>query len=566
MIRDNNNKVNRRRIFSLFFLFIVAFGLIIYKLIDIQYISADQYIIQADYQHTGSYELKAKRGKILDRNGIELASSLIEKTITANPKLIKDANEASEKISEILNIDKIKLKNLLSDTSKGFVYIARKVDPITADKILELNIQGINIEDECKRYYPQDELACSLIGFVGTDNNGLSGLEIQYNEILEGVDGKFTAQKDSFGRIIETDENNYVKPIPGGNIILTIDSSLQFFAESKLKEVAEAYNSPRAVLIVMNPKNGEIYAMAQYPTFNLNNYFDYNQEYFNNLGVSFTYEPGSTFKIVNVASAIDNGCVNPNQFFHLPPSIKVGDRVIKEIHRTYGVDYSLQDIIKYSSNVGAVTVALSMGDEIFYKNILKFGFGNLTGVNLPGEEKGIISDYKSWPASTIGALAIGQSISVTPLQLLRAACVIANGGFLINPCVVSEVCSRSGTVEKLNLNQDAKTQIISSATASEVKDMMLSVVEGGTGDKAKIDGIKVCGKTGTAQKANKNKPGYDEGRVITSFLGFAPYEDPEVACIVVIDEPQGNEEEIWGGTVAAPIFSEVVKFALSRID
>jgi cell division protein FtsI/penicillin-binding protein 2 len=566
MIRDNNNKVNRRRVFSLFFLFIVAFGLIVYKLIDIQYISADQYIIQADYQHTGSYELKAKRGKILDRNGIELASSLIEKTITANPQLIKDATEASEKISGILNIDKMQLKNLLSDKSKGFIYVARKVDPITADKISELNIQGINIEDECKRYYPQDELACSLIGFVGTDNNGLSGLEIQYDEILKGIDGKFTAQKDGLGRVIETNENNYIKPIPGGNIVLTIDSSLQFFAESKLKEVAKDYNAPRAVLIVMNPKNGEIYAMTQYPTFNLNNYFDYNQEYFNNLGISFTYEPGSTFKIVNIASAIDNGCVSPNQFFHLSPSIKVGDRIIKEIHRTYAVDYSLQDIIKYSSNVGAVTVALSMGDEILYKNILKFGFGSLTGVNLPGEEKGIISDYKSWPASTIGALAIGQSISVTPLQLLRAACVIANGGFLIDPCVVSEVWNRDGTVEKLNLSQDSKTQIISSATALEVKNMMLSVVEGGTGDKAKIDGIKVCGKTGTAQKANKNKPGYDEGRIITSFLGFAPYENPEVACIVVIDEPQGNEEEIWGGTVAAPIFSEVVKFALSRIN
>ena len=563
MIRKNNSQTNRIKIFFLFVLFMAAFGFIIYKLIYIQYIYADKYKVQADYQHEGDFTLKSRRGKIIDRNGIELASSIVEKTITANPKLIENPTKAAEDIGKILLLDKEELKQKLSDKNVGFLYIARKINSQDANKIADLKLNGIYIEDESKRYYPQNDLACTLIGFTGTDNIGLSGLELNYEEILRGIDGKQTAQKDVFGQIIKTNTENYSPPIDGGDVILTIDSQIQFYAEKKLKEVAEQYQSGKAVAILMNPKTGEIYAMAQYPAFDLNRYADVDPQKYSNLAISFNYEPGSTFKIVNISSALENKCVNTNQVFHLSPSIKVGDRVIKEIYRTYPVDYTLKDIIKYSSNVGAVAVALSMGNKLYYDSIIKYGFGNYTGVNLPGEEKGIIADYKKWPSSTIGALAIGQSISITPIQFIRAVSVIANGGYLITPYVVSESRLSNGIIEKRE-NTD-KLQIISSQTAKELKDMMLSVVEDGTGKKAQIEGIKVCGKTGTAQKANKGKPGYDEGLVITSFIGFAPYEDPEVACVVIIDEPKGNEEEIWGGTVAAPVFSDLVKFALNKI-
>ena len=563
MIRKDNTKANRRRIFFLFFLFIAVFGLIIYRLVNIQYVFADKYKVEADYQHTGDYIIKSKRGKILDRSGIELASSLVEKTITANPRLIKDEDYVAEVIGGLLAIDKEEIKEKLSDKERGFVYIARKIDTYTADKISSYGFEGIGIEDECKRFYPQNELASQLIGFTGTDNIGLSGLELGYEELLRGIDGRYRAEKDVFGKIIEADEESYTAPIPGSDIVLTIDSGLQFFTENKLKEAAEQFQAPKAICIVMNPKTGEIYAMAQYPTFDLNNYSDYSQEYFNNFGISFTYEPGSTFKIVNISSAIDGGFVGPDQLFHLAPTIKVGDRIIKETHRTYGIDYTVRDIIKYSSNIGAVTVALTMGSENYYNNIIKFGFGSTTGINIPGEEKGIVADYKTWPASTIGAVAIGQSISVTPIQLLRAASVIANGGYLINPYIVKEIHQNNGSVEKII--PDEGLRIISSMAADSVRDMMLEVVEDGTGKRAGIDGILVCGKTGTAQKANKSGIGYSEGRVITSFIGFAPYEDPEIACVVIIDEPQGNEEEIWGGTVAAPLFSQIVEFALKKV-
>jgi cell division protein FtsI/penicillin-binding protein 2 len=563
MIRENNTKANRIKIFFLFFLFIAAFGFIIYKLICIQYIYADKYKVQADYQHKDDFTLKSRRGKIIDKNGIELASSIVEKTITANPKLIENPAKAAEDIGKILLLDKEELKQKLSDKNVGFLYIARKINSVDANKIANLKLNGIYIEDESKRYYPQNDLACTLIGFTGTDNIGLSGLELNYEEILRGIDGKQTAQKDVFGQIIQTNTENYSPPVDGGDIILTIDSQIQFYAEKKLKEVAEQYQSEKAVAVLMNPKTGEIYALAQYPTFDLNRYADVDPQKYSNLAISLTYEPGSTFKIVNISSALENKCVNTSQVFHLSPSIKVGDRVIKEIYRTYPVDYTLKDIIKYSSNVGAVTVALSMGNKLYYDSIIKYGFGNYTGINLPGEEKGIIANYKTWPASTIGALAIGQSISVTPIQLIRAVSVVANGGYLVTPYVVSETRSNNGIIEKKETAD--KVQIISSQTARDLKDMMLSVVEDGTGKKAQIEGIKVCGKTGTGQKANKNSPGYDEGLVTTSFVGFAPYEDPEVACVVIIDEPKGNEEEIWGGTVAAPVFSDLVKFALNKI-
>ena len=563
MIREDNANANRIRIFFLFFLFLAAFAYIIFKLVSIQYISAEKYKIEAEYQHKDSFSLKSRRGKILDRNRIELASSIIEKTITANPKLIKDPVKASEDLAKILLIDKDELAKKLSDKNIGFMYIARKINSIDAAKISDLKLDGIYIEDESKRYYPQNDLASTLIGFTGTDNIGLTGLELNYEEILRGIDGTSSGQKDVFGKIIQTNSENYSPPVDGGDIILTIDSQIQYYAQKRLKEVADKYKSERAIAVLMNPKTGEIYALAQYPTFDLNKYASVDPKNYNNLGISFVYEPGSTFKIVNISSALDNQCVSTSQIFHLSPSIKVGDRVIEEIHRTYGVDYQLKDIIKYSSNIGAVTVALSMGNKLYYESMIKYGFGNYSGVNMAGEEKGLVADYKTWPVSAIGAMAIGQGMGVTPLQLVRAVSVIANGGYLVTPFVVSETKSANGTIDK---NQGNSTQIISTQTAQDVKDMMLSVVEDGTGKQAQIEGMKVCGKTGTAQKANTNSPGYDEGLVITSFVGFAPYDNPEVACIVIIDEPKGNEDEIWGGTVAAPVFSDLVNFAINKIN
>ncbi len=564
MLKNNNNKkINRRRIYILFILFLMAFSVIIYRLVSIQYLNASEYESYAEFQHTGQFTLNAKRGEILDRNGVELAISLNERTVYANPKEVIDSTYQAEVIAEILGLDEEKIKEKLDNKNLGFVYIQRKISAEKAEKIAEYNLPGIYIQNESKRYYPLNDIAASIIGFTGVDGNGLSGIELQYEKVLRGIDITVTAEKDVFGNIIPIGDNDYKEPINGKDVTLTIDSQIQYMVQQKLEEIVSEYNAIQAVSIVMNPENGEIYAMASYPGFDLNNYEEADPELYKIQGISFNYEPGSTFKIINVSTALENNTVGRYQLFNLAPSIKVGDRVIKEIFRTYNIDYTTEEIIKYSSNIGAVTIALSMGEKKFWEGIKEFGFGEQTGVGLPGEEKGIFHDYKTWPASTIGALAIGQSISVTPLQLLRAVCAVANGGYLVTPTIVKEIELLEN--EQDDIQSEERKRIIIQETADAVKDMMLAVVEGGTGTRAQVEGVEVCGKTGTAEKANRSGAGYDEGRQITSFIGFAPYEEPKVAVIVVVDEPQGGENEIWGGTVAAPAFSDIVDFSLNRL-
>ena len=564
MNREKNTfKINRKRIYFLFILFFIAFSLISYRLVSIQYLDASKYQSYAQFQHTDEFKLYSKRGEILDRNGTELAISLIEKTVYANPKEVLDPSYLAEVLSGLLNTSKEELESKLGDKELGFVYLKRKIAAEEAEKVARLDLGGIYIQDETKRYYPQEELAAQIIGFTGTDDNGLYGIEIQYESILRGVDGKAVAEKDVFGNVLPGNIKSYIDPVDGKDIVLTIDSQIQYVTEKNLEQVCKKYNAPGATAIVMDPGSGEIFAMATYPGFDPNNYQDYDAQAYKAGAISFTYEPGSTFKVINVAGALDNNTVGKDQVFDLPPSIRVSDRIIKEIFRTSNIQYSTREIIQYSSNVGAVMLALSMGDKLYWENINEFGFGQVTGIELPGEENGIVHDYKTWPASTIGALAIGQSISVTPLQLLRAVCSIANGGYLVKPTIIKELKLGGGEESEEPVNNMIK--IISSSTAGSIKEMMLAVVENGTGTNAQVEGVEVCGKTGTAEKANENGIGYSEGRSITSFVGFAPYDDPGIAIVVVVDEPSGEERTIWGGTVAAPVFKNIMEYSLNRL-
>lgn len=560
MIRKKYDKMDRKRIYFLFFFLLAGFFVICYQLVNIQFIHASKYITYADFQHTDESILDSKRGKILDRNGIELAVSLIEKTIYADPRQVVDPADQARILADILEMDREKIQGLLSNEDLGFVYIKRKVETEVAERIQEINLPGIYIKNEGKRFYPHDDLAASLIGFTGTDNKGLSGIELHYEKNLRGVDGKFISEKDVFGNIIPGSKQTYIEPINGADVILTIDSQIQFLAQKELAKTVHRYNAAGGSIVIMDPNNGEILAMADYPGFDLNNYEDYDSEYYKLNGTSFTYEPGSTFKIVGVAAAVDKNIIGSQQVFHLPPRIQVGDREIKEIFRSHNIDYSTRDIIKHSSNVGAVVIALSMGKQLFWESIKEFGFSEPTGIDYPGEESGYLFNYQTWPESTIGAMAIGQSITVTPIQLLRAASAIANGGYLLTPTLAKEIRLNENIMESKDTAN--RVRVMDQETSKHLKDMMLSVVEDGTGGMAGVEGVKVCGKTGTAEKANKNRPGYDEGRVITSFIGFAPYEDPKVAMLIVIDEPQGGE--IWGGTVAAPLFSKLMQFSLQR--
>ena len=342
---SNNSRINRKRIYFLFILFLIVFLLIIYRLVFIQYLNASEFKSYAKFQHIGEFVLNSKRGKILDRNGVELTVSLNERTVYANPKLVVNSEYESEILAKILDLDVGDVKEKLDSKDLGFVYIQRKVSAEKAENITEYSLPGIYFQNEARRYYPLGDIAASVIGFTGVDNNGLAGIELQYEKVLRGIDGKEIAEKDVFGSIIPGESNTYIEPIDGKDVVLTIDSQIQYIAQGKLEEVVSEFGALRAISIVMNPKTGEVYSMASYPGFDLNNYEEADPELYKISGISYTYEPGSTFKIINVASAIENNTVGKDQLFNLPSSIKVGDRVIKEIFRTYNASYTTGEII-----------------------------------------------------------------------------------------------------------------------------------------------------------------------------------------------------------------------------
>ena len=335
MFRAKNNiRVNRKRIYFLFILFLIAFLSIVYRLVSIQYLNASKFKSYAEFQHTGEFVLSSKRGKILDRNGIELAISLIEKTVYADPRFVLDSEYEAGILAEMLDLDKDEVKEKLDNKDSGFAYIKRKVSLEKAEEIMGYDLPGIYFQDEAKRYYPQNDIAASIIGFTGMDNNGLSGIELQYEKILRGIDGRAVAEKDVFGNIIPGENNTYIEPVDGKDVVLTIDSQIQYMAQESLEEIVSEFNALRAIAVVMNPKSGEIYAMANYPGFDLNNYAEFDEELYKTLGVSYTYEPGSTFKIINVASAIESNSVGKDWVFDLPPSIK---SVIESFRRYSGL-------------------------------------------------------------------------------------------------------------------------------------------------------------------------------------------------------------------------------------
>ncbi len=555
---------SRARILALLFLFIAGFLVIIYRLIFIQVISAQSFEDLAQTQHLNNYSFLAERGTIFDRDGNQLAVSTQEVTIFANPYFVKDPESVAEELSAILEKDKEELKKRLTQPDTGFVFLARKVPPELAERVRELGMDGVYFMKESKRFYPHAQLAAQSLGFVGVDNEGLSGLELQYENVLHGKDGVVVAQRDSYGKLIPGTYTTRDDPVNGGDIYLTLDKDIQFFCDQKLKEVVEAYRAKRGTVIVMRPDSGEILAMSSYPTFDLNKFYDVSQDMMRNLATSLVYEPGSTFKSVIVAAALEEDLVGPGQYFHLPPTIQVADKVIKEPHRNQETDYTVTQILAYSANVGAVLVAGLLEDQQLYNYLRKFGLGERTGIDLPGEERGILPEVKNWSRSTKATISFGQGISVTSLQLLMAYTVFANGGILIRPYLVDRIVYPDGRISRPGEGKQG-VRVVSEDTARQITAMLREAVKSGTGTRAEIAGYEVVGKTGTAQKVDSDGLGYDEGRNIVSFVGFAPASDPQAAIVVVIDEPSSSAGDVWGGTVSAPLFKEVMEFTLRHL-
>jgi cell division protein FtsI (penicillin-binding protein 3) len=494
-------------------------------------------------QQATELEVAARRGTISDRNGVELAVSEDASTVFANPFLIEDPVRTAAKLGPILDRPESDLIDELSDADAGFVYLARQVDADVGDRVDRLDIEGVDTVVEPRRRYPLGDLASQLIGAVGTDGYGLGGLELAYEESLGGTDGRRRVVKDALGDPISIVEMERAEA--GEDLQLTIDTAIQERVESVLAEVGETYSPRGAHAIVLDPESGEILALANWPAVDAGEWPDAPREVRKNGAVTSSFEPGSTFKPFTVAGALEDDVVEPDSAFTLDPTIRVADRVIEESHARGTERLTVSEVLAQSSNVGTVKIGLKLGADRFDDWVRDFGFGELTGLTLPGEAPGIVPTPDDYSGSSMGNLPIGQGLSVTPIQMVQGFAAIANQGVMHAPHVVAGTGSEG-------------EQVISEETAEQVAQMLVGVLApGGTAEEVSVPGYEVAGKTGTAEKAIDG--GYSTTKFYASFIGFAPVEDPKLLVSVMVDEPEGSHA---GGDVAAPAFEEIASFAL----
>jgi len=534
----------------------IAFFAVGARLVYLQVVAAPAYAARAADQRTRDITLAPRRGSIYDREGEPLAVSMEARTVFATPYAVEDPVGAAKALASVLGGDAATYEaKLRKDT--GFVYIARKVDMDRATALEKLDIEGIDFLEDSRRTYPSGELACQVLGFVGIDDEGLSGVEKYYDGLLAGEPGTVLAERDPFGRPIPGGVMKSEDPVDGQNIVLTIDKDIQYQAQVELAAAVEKWKAKSGTIVVMDPRDGEIYAMASTPGFNPNDYGKATADATRNRAVTDTYEPGSTVKSLTAAAVIDKGLYEPDSMFTLPPSLKFGGRTIGEAHGRGTVNWSLAQIVTNSSNVGAVKLGMALGPQGLYDYFNKFGLTEKTGIDYPGEGQGWLPPTEDWSASTIGTVPFGQGISMTTVQLARALSSIANGGELPTPHFLLDLPD----------DPDAdlvwpKRRAISEEAAATTTDVLQQVITEGTGGGAAVPGYDVAGKTGTAQKARTDGRGYAGGKYVASFSGFLPAEDAQVLIIVSLDEPSNA---IYGGVVAAPVFAKLGAFSVSHL-
>jgi cell division protein FtsI (penicillin-binding protein 3) len=504
-------------------------------------------------QQRADIVVPAHRGDITDRAGKQLAVSEPAVTIAATPYLIDDAPATAAKLSDLLGRPEDELLRQLTRRDTGFVYLARRVPPSRARRVERLEIEGLEMIPQFKRVYPRDWLASQLLGITGTDGQGLAGLEYSLDEHLRGRDGERRLVKDALGDAIELRDTE--RTVRGHDVRLTLDTNIQDRAEEVLAEIGAQRQPKGATAIVMDPRDGAILALANWPRVDANNPGDAPDYARQNRAIGVNYEPGSTFKPFTVAGALEDKEVTPDTQFNLPPTITVADREIGEAHPVGYRTLTTSRILQESSNVGTVMIGQRLGAERFDHWARRFGFGSPTGIDLAGEERGIVLDLDQYSGSSMGNMPIGQGIAVTPMQMATAYAAIANGGILRPPHIVENVGSRPA-------RKPQGRRIMSATTAASVRRMLEGVLgPGGTASGAAIPGYVLAGKTGTAEKPDEHG-GYSETRFVSSFVGFAPAERPKLLVAVMVDEPQGD---IYGGTVAAPPWREITSFALNYL-
>jgi cell division protein FtsI/penicillin-binding protein 2 len=540
-----------RRIGLLFAVFLLALTIGATKAAWLGVVKAGSLERAAVTQQEADVVIPARRGSITDVNGNDLAVSEPAMDIAATTYLIKDATKVAAQLAPLIGVGEDVLLRKLAKPS-GFVYLGRGIPAEKAAQAKKLNIPGLEYIPRYSRDYPREWTAAQLIGSTGTDDQGLGGLEYRLDKSLKGTDGERRLVKDGSGDPIEMRDTKPVKP--GHTVRLTLDTNLQDRAEAVLGEVGKTWKPKGATAIVMEPNTGAILALANWPRVNANALQDAPEEARTNRAVAVTYEPGSTFKAFTVAAALQDGKVTPETKFGIPPVLHVADREITDAEDHGYETKSVSEILKVSSNIGAVLIAQKVKTAPFDAWIHKWGFGKATGVDLPGEEVGQVLPLAKYSGATMGNLPIGQGIAVTPMQMAAGYAAIANGGILRPPHIVASVGGRKTA-------QPKGRRVISEATAASVRKMLEGVIgPGGTASGAEIKGYNLAGKTGTAEKAFNGE--YSKDKYVASFVGFAPADKPKLLVAVVVDEPNG---EIYGGQVAAPAWREIVNFALGYL-
>lgn len=558
----------RSRILWVLVLTAMGFVLIAGRLVYLQVIERSDLSRRAERQQEREVKLESKRGTIYDRLGRELAVSLDVDSVYGVPSEIEDPRAVAARLARVLSKNPRELQRKLTG-ERQFVWISRKVNPAQAKQAKDVDPDAIGLTVEARRFYPKKTLAGSALGFTDVDGRGIEGLELQYDSLLRGTDGWLLAEKDARGRTVFPGGHGfqYRLPEPGKDLYLTVDEVIQHVADKELDRGLSDSKARGGVCIVMNPQSGAILALsvrAAVPgrgAFNPNDPQHFRPEEWRNRAVTDAYEPGSVFKAITAAAALEERVVRPQEQFDCSAgSIRVADRVIKDAHQNGVLTFA--EIISESSNVGTIKVAQRLGKEKLARYIDAFGFGRRTGVDLPGEIPGLARDHRLWSGVSLATISIGQEIGVTPIQLAAAYSAIANGGSLMRPYIVAEVRGR-GKNEGTKTSPAAAGRVASPETCATVQRILQKVVEGGTGQKAKPAGYTAAGKTGTAQKIDPRTGRYSKDDYVSSFVGFTPAGAPKLVILVMLDSPVGV---IWGGSVAAPVFKAVAEQSLAYLQ
>ena len=537
---------------------VVAFILIIVRLVNLQVLQAAELTLKADRQHQKKVTLEGARGTIYDRNSKVLAMNMEVPSVFGVPVSLNPTVTARS-LSSVLHVKAAEIEKKLKQ-EKHFVWLARKLEPEQGRRLEHLSLDGVGVVMEGRRFYPKGPLLSHVLGFAGMDDRGLEGVELRYEQYLRGEKRAVVLQRDALGRAVFPKGLNEEGAAAGHSLNLTVDEVIQYIAEKELDEAVSRSNAKSGTVIVMNPKTGEVLAMAVSPRFDPNAVAALVPDRWRNRALTDTYEPGSTMKTMIAAAALEEKVMTPGSMIYGENGqLSIANTVIHDHEKLGWMTFA--QMIQKSSNIGAAKVGIALGEWRVFDYLKEFGFGEKTGVDLPGETSGLLRGPRQWGKRSLASISMGQEIGVTPLQMVTAMSAIANGGVLMKPYVVSEVRNAKGQLMAQTMPQ-AKRRIVSLDTARTLTTLLEGVVTIGTGGKAGIPGYRVAGKTGTAQKVDPRTGAYSSTLLVGSFLGYVPAENPRLAMIVVIDEPKG---EGWGGVVAAPVFRRIGEQVLNYL-